>query len=99
PPPGSKFSDIRLGTPPGSDGLIDATSKVSASGFDCARLLGACRTPMRMGPATAVIAVATSRSLLGTVTLCGMRTVIIASIRFLRSDPVTPDAQGNGDSR
>ena len=49
--------------------------------------------------ATAVTPAAASSNLLPTFSLYGSRFIMIASTLRLRSDPVTPDTQTNGDFR
>src|SRR5579864_2080222 len=62
-------------------------------------MAGAFRRPTTIGPATAATPAEASRSLLAVFSAFVVRFDMITSMRFLRSEPVTPDAQANGDSR
>src|SRR5579872_5222487 len=89
--------------PPGNDchwrlrksvellGLTEATS--NAAGVACAWI-----TPMQIGVMRAAQAAATSKSFFPRVSLPAIPDVMMASILFLRSDPVTPEVQVRGDS-
>src|SRR5262245_3680562 len=86
---------------PGSSlqGLIEATSNFCAvEAADWARMKGAFIVPTTIGAAKAVIPAMARAALLAKLSLSTIRFVMIASIRFRRSAPVTPDTHTSGDS-
>src|SRR2546430_472434 len=83
-------------------GLIEATSKDGKGApvvcGDCARTCGAFPRPNTTGPATAAMPIAANSNFLPKLSLSAKRCVMIRTIRFLRSEPATPDTQASGDS-
>src|SRR5260370_33387822 len=80
-------------------GLIDDASNFGvAAAADWARMRGAFMTPTAIGTDRAAIPVTVSAIFFAKVSLSTMRFVMIASILFLRLDPVTPDTHTSGDS-
>src|SRR5690349_12284730 len=72
-------------------GWIETESNLGRpAGADWARMRGAPITPMTNGAATAASAAAARRAFFPKFRRSTMRLVMMASIRFLRFDPVTP---------
>src|SRR5580704_13486430 len=84
-------------------GLIEATSNtgnfvVVLAACDSARVGVACRNPNRIGAATETSPAAMSNGFLVKFTPLATRPVMMRTIRFLRSAPVTPETQANGEA-
>src|SRR6266566_8126325 len=87
-----------------AEGLIETEEYIGVEGVgvsvcSSARLGVALNKPKVTGRAIASAAATVSRSLRAKPRLCKMRSFIIWTILFLRSAPVTPETQGNGDPR
>jgi hypothetical protein len=68
------------------------------AGADWARMWGAFTMPITIGTARVEIPATARTVFFARFSLTTMRFFIIASIRFLRFDPVTPDTHASGDS-
>src|ERR1035438_3539287 len=83
-------------------GFTEATSKegndAAVNRGDCARICGVLKRPNNTGPLMAAIQIPANSSFLLKLSLSAKLCVMIRVIRFLRSAPVTPETQANGDS-
>lgn len=79
--------------PPGWGGFDQITEPIN-----CARTSGAFTRPKITGPAMTAIPTPAKNNFLPELSLFGMSSVMMRTIRFFRSAPVTPDTQVSGDS-